>query len=71
MTPAEFRTARQALGLSLSGMARALGLGKHGKTTVQRFERGKITPSPATIRHVRDLLIIDACPRCRTKRRDE
>ena len=38
MTPADLRAARQSLGLTLSGMARALRLGKCGRDTVRAWE---------------------------------
>lgn len=41
MTPADFRTARKALGLSANGMAEALCLGKGGGRTVRRWESGE------------------------------
>lgn len=40
MTPAEIRAARQRLGLSANGFARALKLGKDGGRTVRRWEAG-------------------------------
>lgn len=41
MTPAEFKEARQRLGLSASAMALAIGLaGKNAGRTVRRYEAG-------------------------------
>lgn len=45
MTPAEFRAARKALGLSANGMAEALRLGKGGGRTVRRWEAGDVPVS--------------------------
>lgn len=46
MTPAEeIRAARQKLGLSASGLAKALGLGANGARTIRRYEAGEILPS--------------------------
>ncbi len=41
MTPAEVRTAREALGLTANGMAEALRLGRNGGRTVRRWESGQ------------------------------
>lgn len=38
MTPAELKSAREALGLSLTGLAKALRLGKTGRDTVRAWE---------------------------------
>lgn len=41
MTPAEFHTARKALGLSQTGMAEALRLGPNGGRAIRRWESGE------------------------------
>jgi DNA-binding transcriptional regulator YiaG len=41
MTGPEVTAARQALGLTVTGMAKALGLGPHGRRTVRRWESGE------------------------------
>ena len=38
MTPAEFRAARKALGLTQKGLAEALRMGKHGWQSVSKWE---------------------------------
>ena len=38
MTPAEFRTARKALGLTQKGLAEALRMGRHGWQTISKWE---------------------------------
>jgi DNA-binding transcriptional regulator YiaG len=50
MTPADFRTARRALGLTQHQMAEALRMGKHGWQSVSRWERdGSTVPGPVQI----------------------
>ena len=41
MTPQQLTEARQKLGLSQTGLAQALELGKHGDRTVRRWEAGE------------------------------
>jgi len=41
MTPAEVCAARKALGLSQTGLAKALRLGPNGGRTVRRWESGE------------------------------
>lgn len=38
MTPADFRIARKALGLTQKGLAEALRMGKHGWQTISKWE---------------------------------
>ena len=56
MTPAEFRAARKALGLSANGMAEALRLGKGGGRTVRRWESGE-TPVTGPVSVAVELLL--------------
>lgn len=51
MTPAEFRKARKALGLSQSAMAEALRLSpKNGDRTIRLWEtEGSTVPGPAQV----------------------
>ncbi len=50
MTPADFRTARKALGYTQHGMAEALRMGKHGWRTISAWENGKAPiPGPVTL----------------------
>lgn len=41
MTPADLKSARHALGLSVNEMADALRLGANGHTAIREMERGK------------------------------
>ena len=41
MTPIEFRTIRNELGLSLKGTARLFRMGAHGYRNIQRWEAGE------------------------------
>lgn len=57
MTPAELKAAREALGLSLSGLAKALRLGKTGRDTVRAWEaddniRGVPGPVQIAVEHL-------------------
>jgi DNA-binding transcriptional regulator YiaG len=52
MTPAELKVAREALGLSLTGLAKALRMGRNGRDTIRAWEaddniRG--VPGPAQV----------------------
>jgi len=50
MTPADFRAARKALGLTQHGLAEALRMGKHGWQTISRWERdGGTVPGAAQV----------------------
>ena len=52
MTPAELKAAREALGLSLSGLAKALRMGKTGRDTIRAWESGdndRGVPGPAQV----------------------
>lgn len=52
MTPADLRTARKALGLTQSGLAKALRMGKHGWQTISKWERDDFNgaiPGPVTL----------------------
>lgn len=50
MTTDQLREARQKLGLSTAGLARALRLGKAGARTVRRWESGENhIPGPAQV----------------------
>lgn len=52
MTPAELKAAREALGLSLTDMAKALRLGKNGRDTVRAWEaddNARGVPGPVQI----------------------
>ena len=51
MTPAELRTARKTLGLTQSGLARALRLSeKNGGRSIRNWEReGNTVPGPVQI----------------------
>ena len=47
MTPAELKSAREALDLSLQGLADLLRMeGKNARTTVHRWETGRIARVP-------------------------
>jgi DNA-binding transcriptional regulator YiaG len=48
MTPAELKSARQALGLSVGGLARVVGVS--GERTVRKWERGdRDIPGPVKV----------------------
>jgi DNA-binding transcriptional regulator YiaG len=52
MTPAEFRTARKALGLTQKGLAEALRMGKHGWQTISKWESDDfdgVIPGPVQV----------------------
>lgn len=50
MTPAEFKSARRALGFSQKVLARALLMGANGDRTIRRWERGDMPISgPAQV----------------------
>jgi DNA-binding transcriptional regulator YiaG len=49
MAPTELREARQKLGLSAAGLAKALRLGANGGRTVRRWEAGGPIPGPAQV----------------------
>jgi len=50
MTPADFRSARNALGLTQHQMAEALQMGKHGWQTISGWENGnRPIPGPVAI----------------------
>jgi DNA-binding transcriptional regulator YiaG len=50
MTPADFRAARNALGLTQHQLAEALRMGKHGWQSISRWEQdGGTVPGPAQI----------------------
>ncbi len=50
MTPADLRSARNALGLTQHGLAKALLMGKHGWQSVSRWEQdGSTVPGPVQI----------------------
>lgn len=50
MTSAEIKSARQALGLSQTGLAEALRLGPNGERTIRRWEQGDVTVTgPASV----------------------
>lgn len=46
MTPAEFRTARTALGFTQKGLAVEWGMGEQGGRTVRRWEAGESPLNP-------------------------
>lgn len=48
MTPADFRNARKALGLTQHALAEALGMGRWGFQSVGKWERGE-SPIPRQI----------------------
>ena len=57
MTPAELKAAREALGLSQSGLAKALRMGKTGRDTIRAWEsddnvRGVPGPAQVAIEHL-------------------
>ena len=50
MTPADFRAARKALGLTQKGLAEALRMGKHGWQTISGWENdGANIPGPVQV----------------------
>lgn len=52
MTPAEFRAARKALGLTQKGLAKALRMGAHGWQSISKWESDDLTgdiPGPVTV----------------------
>lgn len=52
MTPADLRAARKTLGLTQSGLAEALRMGKHGWQTISKWERDGFNgaiPGPVTL----------------------
>jgi DNA-binding XRE family transcriptional regulator len=49
MQTAEFKRARKQLGYNPEQMARALGLGKHGKRTIERIEAGGTITGPMAL----------------------
>lgn len=50
MTPADFRAARKALGLTQHELAEALRMGKWGFQTVGKWERGEVpVPGPVSV----------------------
>ena len=52
LTPAEFRTARKALGYTQKQLAEALRMGKHGWQTISKWEADDFTgtiPGPVQI----------------------
>lgn len=50
MTPADFRAARKALGLTQKQMAEALRMGKHGWQTISKWENdGSDIPGPVQV----------------------
>ena len=57
LTPAELKAAREALGLSLSGLAKALRMGKTGRDTIRAWEsddnvRGVPGPAQIAVEHL-------------------
>lgn len=59
MTPADFRTARKALGLTQKGLAEALRMGTHGWQTISKWEQdGSTIPGPVSV--AMDCLLRDA-----------
>ena len=46
MTPAEFKAARNELGLSQSDLAEVWGMGKNGGRTIRRWEAGDLPVNP-------------------------
>lgn len=52
MTPADFRAARNALGLTQKQMAEALRMGKHGWQSISKWESDEFEgaiPGPVTL----------------------
>lgn len=52
MDPIDLRTARKALGLTQTGLAKALRMGKHGWQTISKWERDDFNgaiPGPVTL----------------------
>lgn len=49
MTTAEFKEARKTLGMTTVGFAAALGLGRHGKRTIERIEAGANITGPMAL----------------------
>ena len=50
MTPNEFKTIRNKLGLKQNGMAEALGLAKNGDRSIRRWESGSTAiPEPVAM----------------------
>jgi DNA-binding transcriptional regulator YiaG len=46
MTPAEFKEARNALGLSAAGLAELWGMGSNGGRSIRRWENGERPMNP-------------------------
>ena len=46
MTPAEFKAARNTLGLSQNDLAEVWGMGKNGGRTIRRWEAGDLPVNP-------------------------
>lgn len=50
MTPADFRTARKALGMTQKQLAKALRMGTHGWQTISKWEGdGATIPGPVQV----------------------
>ena len=47
MTPAEFKAARNALGLSQNDLAWVWGMGKNGGPTIRKCEAGSVPVNPS------------------------